>query len=184
MTGWPGGGLQPLRPSHRQLLALHFEGQVTGPPVTSGQLRKPLCPTYKRRLSTLLDEKELPPVRAAGLHTKDNQVAGRQDPEVGGQQQLSQGAVSCQGTCKEEAVTHPSPTQQPWPGGSTWQRSWCSKEPTGSHRLACLGRQAPPLAQSKSTPSEPQTPALALAPSTLTLLPFLGSRLDVGQPHV
>lgn len=49
--------------------------------------------THEGRLPLLLDEEELAPVSTAGLHPENHQVASGEHPEVGGQQQLLEGAL-------------------------------------------------------------------------------------------
>lgn len=58
--------------------------------------------THKHGLSSLLDEEELSPVGTACFHSKNDQVACGEHPEVRREQQLCQSAIVAGGTCKED----------------------------------------------------------------------------------
>ena len=49
--------------------------------------------THENRLALLLDEEELAPVCAGSLHTEHHQEGHGEQPQVGGQEELFQGAL-------------------------------------------------------------------------------------------
>lgn len=60
-------------------------------------------PTHESRLALLLHEEQLPPIGGSGLHPKDHQVAHRQHPQEGREQEVGQGALA--GTWGAQAHT-------------------------------------------------------------------------------
>lgn len=59
----------------------------------------PWFSTSQCGVALVLDEEELAPVRARRLHTKHHQVGAGEEPQVGRQQELGQGALITGGRC-------------------------------------------------------------------------------------
>lgn len=79
---------------NNELLKLSSQNisQLLSTQLYSTQLLYPPFHTHECRLALVLNEKQLAPVGAGRLHPEHHQVGQRQQPQVGWQQELGQGA--------------------------------------------------------------------------------------------